>query len=145
MSKQSRQGRREEREREARERYERNQAERNIKSSFQPVYDSREPDWTTGQGVGFLVALPGWLVVGLAALAAAGRPHRQRGMGAGSGCRLPHGAARHHRLQQVQTPLTQARRGPFVTCGYGPAAGEGLPLPAASPGMPHPCRTPSVG
>ena len=74
MSKQSRQERREEREREARERYERNQAERNLTSSSQPVYDSREPDWTTGQGIGFLVALPGWLVVGLAALVAVADP-----------------------------------------------------------------------
>ena len=31
---------------------------------------SREPDWTTGQGIGFLVALPGWIIVGLAALVA---------------------------------------------------------------------------
>ena len=35
-----------------------------------PPSDSREPDWTTGQGIGFLVALPGWMLVGLAALAA---------------------------------------------------------------------------
>ncbi len=27
-------------------------------------------DWTTGQGIGFLVALPGWIIVGLAALVA---------------------------------------------------------------------------
>ena len=33
-----------------------------------PPSGSREPDWTTGQGIGFLVALPGWIVVGLAAL-----------------------------------------------------------------------------
>ena len=33
-----------------------------------PPSGSREPDWTTGQGIGFLVALPGWIIVGLAAL-----------------------------------------------------------------------------
>ena len=33
-----------------------------------PSSGSREPDWTTGQGIGFLVALPGWIIVGLAAL-----------------------------------------------------------------------------
>ena len=33
-----------------------------------PPVDSREPDWTTGQGLGFLVALPGWIIFGLAAL-----------------------------------------------------------------------------
>ncbi len=33
-----------------------------------PPVASREPDWTTGQGIGFLVALPGWIIVGLAAL-----------------------------------------------------------------------------
>ena len=26
---------------------------------------AREPKWTTGQGIGFLVALPGWVLVGL--------------------------------------------------------------------------------
>ena len=31
-----------------------------------PPTGSREPDWTTGQGIGFLVALPGWIIVGLA-------------------------------------------------------------------------------
>ena len=39
-----------------------------------PVYPpsgSREPDWTTGQGIGFLVALPGWIIVGLAVLVGA--------------------------------------------------------------------------
>ena len=39
-----------------------------------PVYPpsgSREPDWTTGQGIGFLVALPGWILVGMGAIAAA--------------------------------------------------------------------------
>ena len=35
-----------------------------------PPAASREPDWTTGQGIGFLVALPGWIIVGLAALVA---------------------------------------------------------------------------
>ena len=30
---------------------------------------SCEPDWTTGQGIGFLVALPGWIMFGLAVLA----------------------------------------------------------------------------
>ncbi|MXZ51877.1 MAG: hypothetical protein F4Z34_01665 [Acidimicrobiaceae bacterium] len=30
---------------------------------------TREPDWTTGQGIGFLVALPGWILFGLAVLA----------------------------------------------------------------------------
>ena len=34
-----------------------------------PPAASREPDWTTGQGLGFLVALPGWIIVGFAALA----------------------------------------------------------------------------
>ena len=33
-----------------------------------PPSGSREPDWTTGQGIGFLVALPGWMIVGLTAL-----------------------------------------------------------------------------
>ena len=33
-----------------------------------PPVASREPHWTTGQGIGFLVALPGWIIVGLAAL-----------------------------------------------------------------------------
>ena len=33
-----------------------------------PLVASREPDWTTGQGIGFLVALPGWMIVVLAAL-----------------------------------------------------------------------------
>lgn len=33
-----------------------------------PPVGSREPDWTTGQGIGFLVALPGWIIVGLAVL-----------------------------------------------------------------------------
>ena len=32
-----------------------------------PPVASREPDWTTGQGIGFLVALPGWMIVVLAA------------------------------------------------------------------------------
>ena len=35
-----------------------------------PPVGSREPDWTTGQGIGFLVALPGRIIVGLAALVA---------------------------------------------------------------------------
>ncbi len=35
-----------------------------------PPVGSREPDWTTGQGVGFLVALPGWIIVGLAGIGA---------------------------------------------------------------------------
>ena len=35
-----------------------------------PPTGTREPDWTTGQGIGFLVALPGWIIVGLAALVA---------------------------------------------------------------------------
>lgn len=30
-----------------------------------PPSGSREPDWTTGQGIGFLVALPGWIIVPL--------------------------------------------------------------------------------
>ena len=30
-----------------------------------PPSDPREPDWTTGQGIGFLVALPRWILVGL--------------------------------------------------------------------------------
>ena len=33
-----------------------------------PPSGPREPDWTTGQGIGFLVALPGWIIFGLAAL-----------------------------------------------------------------------------
>ena len=33
-----------------------------------PPVGSREPDWTIGQGIGFLVALPGWIMVGFAAL-----------------------------------------------------------------------------
>ena len=33
-----------------------------------PPSGSREPDWTAGQGIGFLVALPDWIIVGLAAL-----------------------------------------------------------------------------
>ena len=36
-----------------------------------PPVASREPDWTTGQGIGFLVALPGWIIVGLAGAVAA--------------------------------------------------------------------------
>ena len=36
-----------------------------------PPIASREPDWTTGQGIGFLVALPGWMIVVLAGLVAA--------------------------------------------------------------------------
>ena len=36
-----------------------------------PPVDSREPDWTTGQGIGFLVALPGWIIFGLAGVVAA--------------------------------------------------------------------------
>ena len=36
-----------------------------------PPSGSREPDWTTGQGIGFLVALPGWIIVGLAGVVAA--------------------------------------------------------------------------
>ena len=28
-----------------------------------------EADWTTGQGIGFLVSLPGWIAVGLAIVA----------------------------------------------------------------------------
>ena len=31
---------------------------------------SRDPHWTTGQGIGFLVALPGWILLGLSMLAA---------------------------------------------------------------------------
>ena len=38
--------------------------------AYSPV-DSREPNWTTGQGIGFLVALPGWILVGMGAIAAA--------------------------------------------------------------------------
>ena len=30
-----------------------------------------QADWTTGQGIGFLVALPGWIIVGLAGVVAA--------------------------------------------------------------------------
>ncbi len=37
------------------------------RASTYPASGSREPDWTTGQGIGFLVALPGWIIVGLAA------------------------------------------------------------------------------
>ena len=36
-----------------------------------PPVASRDPDWTTGQGIGFLVALPGWIIVGLAGMVAA--------------------------------------------------------------------------
>ena len=32
-------------------------------SPASPPVDSREPNWTTGQGIGFLVALPGWFLV----------------------------------------------------------------------------------
>ena len=39
-------------------------------SATNPLAVSREPEWTTGQGIGFLVALPGWILVGLAVLAA---------------------------------------------------------------------------
>ena len=39
-------------------------------SPAHPPAVSREPEWTTGQGIGFLVALPGWILVGLAVLAA---------------------------------------------------------------------------
>ena len=35
-----------------------------------PRAASSDPDWTTGQGIGFLVALPGWIMVGVAVLAA---------------------------------------------------------------------------
>ncbi|MDE0664822.1 MAG: MotA/TolQ/ExbB proton channel family protein [Acidobacteria bacterium] len=35
-----------------------------------PPVGSREPHWTTGPGIGFLVAVPGWTIVGLAALTA---------------------------------------------------------------------------
>ena len=38
-----------------------------------PPAGSREPTWTTGQGIGFLAALPGWTIVGLAALVAINR------------------------------------------------------------------------
>ena len=34
-----------------------------------PPSGSLEPNWTTGQGIGFLVALPGWIIAGLATLA----------------------------------------------------------------------------
>lgn len=34
----------------------------------EPVSRS-EADWTTGQGIGFLVSLPGWIAVGLAIVA----------------------------------------------------------------------------
>ena len=44
-----------------------------------PPAASREPDWTTGQGIGFLVALPGWIIFGFAALAGV------IGLAAGSG------------------------------------------------------------
>ena len=36
-----------------------------------PPVGAREPNWTTGQGIGFLVALPGWIIVGLAGMVAA--------------------------------------------------------------------------
>ena len=35
-----------------------------------PPSGSRDPEWTTGQGIGFLVALPGWLLLGLSMLVA---------------------------------------------------------------------------
>ena len=38
-----------------------------------PPAASGEPDWTTGQGLGFLVALPGWIIFGLAALVGVNR------------------------------------------------------------------------
>ena len=35
-----------------------------------PPSGSRGPDWTTGQGIGFLVALPGWILVPLGVIGA---------------------------------------------------------------------------
>lgn len=35
-----------------------------------PPVGSSEPDWTTGQGIGFLVALPGWMLVPLGLMGA---------------------------------------------------------------------------
>ena len=50
-----------------------------------PLADSREPDWTTGQGIGFLVALPGWIAVALAVLVAViGTAASDGGGGAGA-------------------------------------------------------------
>ena len=83
-----------------------------------PPSGSREPDWTTGQGIGFLVALPGWIIFGLVALVGV------IGLAAGTADTEQFGAPElvivvlmalfgvviavpwHHRLQQVQASLT---------------------------------------
>ena len=85
-----------------------------------PPSGSREPDWTTGQGIGFLVALPGWILVPLGLIGAivassfAGGDRALSLISLGVCHRWAHvGGPRHHRLQQVQASLTPARPGPL--------------------------------